>query len=256
MSFVRLPTLLLVFMILALITPEAAAMLIYVQDGNGTSLTIDAEPADTIDDLRAKIFDQNAWPIPLQALTFNSQLLSGNATLSNYNILPFSTVNLAYDFTVKNLVGTQSLDQGGLLAIAMKDANGARGTDWSGLHIDGDLAINATSGNPFVIKLYSSNANSAPGLTQNFNSGSSYYWTIATVTGAITGFAADKFMVDTSDFQNAGFVGTISVQNDSIVLAYSAVPEPAATALAIATACAVLVALRYRRKQPALSARH
>jgi hypothetical protein len=60
--------------------------------------------------------------------------------------------------------------------------------------------ISATSGSPFAINLWSlaSTGPDVNGAAANFNAAQGYTWRIATASGGITGFSADKFRINTS----------------------------------------------------------
>jgi hypothetical protein len=86
----------------------------------------------------------------------------------------------------------------------------------------------------------------------DFNDALSYNWLIADFN-LITGFAADAFNIDTSDFSNTfsgafgislGGVGVVPGDSSQIYLTYTAIPEPAAALLG---SFGLLTLLRRRR---------
>ncbi|MFM7243363.1 MAG: autotransporter-associated beta strand repeat-containing protein, partial [Planctomycetaceae bacterium] len=87
------------------------------------------------------------------------------------------------------------------------------------LSVGGPLSIASTSADPFKINLWtlSGVAPDVSGSAANFNAASSYSWKIATATGGITGFSADKFAVvssatnGTGGFANSFGTGTFSI---------------------------------------------
>jgi len=89
------------------------------------------------------------------------------------------------------------------------------------LNITGALNLQSATSNPFVIKLVSLTNGSTPGLLAGFDSAGTNVWTLATVSGGIQNFDAEKFVVDTTDFSNA-FTGTFTVgtNSNSLVLTY------------------------------------
>ncbi|MFM8494335.1 MAG: autotransporter-associated beta strand repeat-containing protein, partial [Planctomycetia bacterium] len=101
------------------------------------------------------------------------------------------------------------------------DATGMAGTDWDLADFSGVLDITATSGAPFNVNLWtlSSTGPDVNGNASNFSSNSQYSWKIATAAGGVTGFAANKFQVNTSGTNGtAGFAnsfgnGQFSVAN-------------------------------------------
>lgn len=96
------------FIILVIIIYSAAlnGMNVYVEIHLGTKITLDVEPSDCVDNLKAKIFDELNIQPECQKLTFNGILLSSdNATLSDYNIQRYSVIQLSlktHNFILKN----------------------------------------------------------------------------------------------------------------------------------------------------------
>ncbi len=82
---ILLPLAALVLAILAASSP-AQAMQIFVSLPDTTTITLDVEPADTIDNVKAKIQDQTGLPVEQIVLRFGDQLLEDNRTLSDYGI--------------------------------------------------------------------------------------------------------------------------------------------------------------------------
>jgi autotransporter-associated beta strand protein len=102
------------------------------------------------------------------------------------------------------------------------DAAGAAGTGWDLLSVGGGLAIGSTAAEPIAINLWSLSQVSplTDGPASNFDPSLSYAWTIASITGGISGFAADKFLVrtaaanGTSGFANSVGSGTFTVAQE------------------------------------------
>ena len=232
-----------------MVQTASAAMQIFVKSLTGVTYTLNVTPSDSIEDVRAQLQYCSGLPPNVQLLIFAGKSLKDGKTLSDYNIQKESILHVAYDFTTRILTGNQTWDPSGMWGVAMNDPAGVMGTNWTGLAIDGDLEIAATSYSPFTIKLYSA-AGDRPGAMPHFDPGKPYSWTIATVSGSVTGFSPDKFVVDTTGFSNP-FSGTFSVTQGSIALTYTptvAVPEPATWHyLAIALVIIVAVGRRVRR---------
>lgn len=130
------------------------------------------------------------------------------------------------------------------------DAPGAKGVSYDWLNITGTLNIAATSGSKFTIHVTSLTAGNAAGATPGFNHGQSYQWILASASGGITNFSADKFAINTSDFQ-APF-GTlnpfaISQIGNDLILSYTAVPEPSIWGAGLGFALLGLILLRRQR---------
>lgn len=113
--------------------------------------------------------------------------------------------------------GTQTWNGGGRYAWELNDASLGGDT----LTVNGSLNVTATPANKFIVKLISL-AGSAPGPAAGFDHQSAYTWTLANVTGSLSGFDPNAFAVDTSAFSNdlGGGAFTVEAAGNMVVLKF------------------------------------
>jgi fibronectin-binding autotransporter adhesin len=194
----------------------------------------------------------------------NGAVVSNTLTLQNAKLIGTGTFNSPVTIGTNmalspesaftnNSIGTlgfQSLTLaggGGLEWNLVSPTNAGVGYDL--ISISGQLAVSATSGTPFTIKLVSLSSSGVAGTAFGFQPGTTYTFD-AFQAGSITGFNASSFSLDTTNFTVNGGFSALSLNQVGNNLQFSfttPVPEPSTWAL-FGSGLAVL-AFRLRRKR-------
>ncbi|MFC2149457.1 autotransporter-associated beta strand repeat-containing protein [Candidatus Auribacterota bacterium] len=152
--------------------------------------------------------------------------------------------------------GNTTWGNNGVYEWEINDSDVSKGNDpgWDWLDITGTLNIPADpGGDEFTIDITSLGLDNNPGPVADFSSSQSYDWIIASASAGITGFAAEDFILDTTNFQNSLGGGSFSIAQDSndLVLSFTGggggqVPEPSTILM---MACLGLGLLWYKRRK-------
>jgi autotransporter-associated beta strand protein len=134
-----------------------------------------------------------------------------------------------------------TLGSGGNYTWQMLSATGAAGAaeSWDLLDVGSTLSIASTSADPFKVNLWTLSGVSpdVSGSAANFDAGQNFTWKIATAAGGISGFAANKFLINTSatngtgGFANglAGGVFSIAQSGNDLNLVFTSAAPPTIT---------------------------
>ena len=181
------------------------------------------------------------------------QSISGTGTVTG-------AMTVAGTLSPGNSPGTLSTDSqiwsnGGDYNWQILDATGSAGTGYDTIAITGTLDLSTLTAGNFGINLWSlsSSGPDVSGNASNFNNLLTQSWTILTTSAGITGFEAADFLVNVGanngagGFSNALAGGAFSLDQSgsSLVLTFTAVPEP--TAGLLVGGLGMLSLLRRRR---------
>lgn len=126
------------------------------------------------------------------------------------------------------VTGQVQFNPGSRFQVEIRDASGTSGVDYDRLVVNGDLTNSGSTAKPLVIDLTSLDTANNPGLA-NFDKTKSYSLMIASVTGVVSGFTSDTYLLDTTHFQNdlsGGSFSLSAVSGEGLVLLFTPVPEP------------------------------
>ena len=158
-------------------------------------------------------------------ISFIDSIVVDTINLNSAGAVPIGAVSPGGSASAATLASCLPVDFGGtgFYTWNIGDAQGVAGTGWDLLNVTGGLNVSATSGSKFAINVVSLNGGAA-GPAANFSSTAPYFWEIVRTSTGITGFATDKFALNTAGFQNSlgSLAGSFSVTTagNSVYLVY------------------------------------
>jgi len=170
----------------------ADAMTIYVLDPTYTSLTLDVDPSDTIENVKAKVQDQGGIGGILpdrQYLYFGGTLLEDGRTLSDYSIPRNSTLPLVatWAFTSTPLPNV-------VWNFGVNDMTAGAGVGWTLWQTSDPVDLSSYGPGAITFNVFGYNGLVA-GTPAGYDPAAPYSLTFLTSSGGISGFSASQFDV-------------------------------------------------------------
>lgn len=227
------------FTLLLLATSVAMArvssgMPLFVVQPTYSTLTLDVEPSDTVENVKAKVQDMSLIPPDGQYLYFGGTLLEDGRTLSDYSIGRGSTLPLVATaaFATTPLPNTA-------WSFGVNNMTAGSGIGWTLYQTSGAVDFSSFGNGAIALTVFGYSG-SVAGTPAGYSSAASYTLPFFTATGGISGFSPTQFSI-TGTFAD---VASVSQSGNTLRLEVSAVPEPASCVLAGLGVLVVSVAMR------------
>jgi hypothetical protein len=202
---------------LTCLSQATTAMTIYVLDSTFTSQSLDVEPSDTIENVKAKLYDSSSIDPASQYLYFGGTLLEDGRTLSDYSIGRGSTLPLVATTTF-----TSTPLPNVVWNFGVNDMTAGAGVGWTLWQTNDPVDLSSYGPGAITFNVFGYNGLLA-GTPSGYDPTSPYSLTFLTAAGGISGFSASQFDVMGTFADRASIVQS----GNSLLLQIgaSAVPE-------------------------------
>jgi autotransporter-associated beta strand protein len=187
----------------------------------------------------------------------NTGLVQGSGTLGSTLVTFGGTISPGNSVGMLTIDGDLTWDVHGNYNWEIVDATGVAGIGYDTIHVSGFLDLSLLGDMDFKINLWSLTSSSPDqsGNASNFDPNQDYLWTLVSTGEGIIGFNSNSFEINTLAFNgtdgfsndlNGSFI--VSSDNNDLILAYNAVPEPSTYVLLLLAGLALSIRFLKKRK--------